>query len=103
MHYGDFKQLEHNKLVLIVYKHGTSKPNKFEYEISSISECKLFPPYLIAKILNKPNKFFKNRNELVIVEEQFNLIEIQDTNSMISGCKLISICVVPYDITLKIH
>ncbi len=30
MHYGDKEQLDENKLVVVVYKHGTNKKDKFD-------------------------------------------------------------------------
>ncbi len=79
MHYGDKEQLDENKLVVIVYKHGTNKKDKFDYELSSIQKCQYFPKALLKKILNKSNKTFKKvlKEEK---EEEWYEIEIKSTD-----------------------
>ena len=65
MHYGDKEQIENNVLVLVVYKHSTSRKNSFEYELSAIHDCKMFPVRLLNKILSEPKKclgkYFKDK------------------------------------------
>lgn len=57
MHYGDEKQLKESELIVVVYKHGTEEEDAFDYEIASIQSCKYFPPNLLRKILDSPEKY----------------------------------------------
>ena len=58
MHYGNRKQILKNELVVIIYKHGTPRKNIFDHQITSIQSCKYFPPVLLKKLLENPNKYF---------------------------------------------
>ncbi len=58
MHYGDKIQLKKEQLKLVVYKHGTENPKKFEYRIISIQNCKYFPIRCLNKILQNTNRYF---------------------------------------------
>lgn len=60
MHYGDKKQLKVEQLVIVVYKHGTEKPNKFDYAVTSIQICKYITQNALRIVLDNPNKLFKN-------------------------------------------
>ena len=75
MHYNDKEAIEKSKLVIVVYKHGTSKKNKFDYQISSIKRCEYINPFRLLRIFRKTNKYFKDvlKNE---IEEHYYEIEI---------------------------
>lgn len=57
MHYGDKEQVDNNELVIVAYKHSTSKNGVFDYMVTSIQKCQYFPPMLLTKILKNPNKY----------------------------------------------
>ncbi len=67
MHYGDPDQIKANKLVIIVYKHGTPRRNVYDYVVTSIHECKYFAPYIVKLLVENPNKYlgkyFKNKKK----------------------------------------
>jgi len=73
MHYGDEEQLAKNELIIIIYKHGTGKVNKFDYAISSIKKCEYFNPFLLSRMIRNPNKYFRNALKHQIEERWYEL------------------------------
>ena len=75
MHYNDKEAIENCKLVIVVYKHGTSKEDKYDYQITSIKKCEYINPFLLLRLFKKTNKYFKDvlKNEMV---EHYYEIEI---------------------------
>ena len=75
MHYEDLEAIENGKLVIVIYKHGTSKKDKYDYQISSIKRCEYVNPFLLFQLFKKTNKYFKDvlKNETV---EHYYEIEI---------------------------
>lgn len=75
MHYDNPESIEKSKLVLVVYKHGTSKVNKFDYQITSIKRCEYINPFLLLRLFRKTNKYFRDILKKEI-EEHYYEIEI---------------------------
>jgi hypothetical protein len=67
VHYGDKEQIKHNKLTIVIYKHGTPRKNVFDYDLTSIQECKYFPKLLLKDMLGNTkkifSKYFKDKKE----------------------------------------
>lgn len=67
MHYFDVMHSQTNTLVLVFYIHDVLDPRKkkkvktgkVDPRITSIQECKYFPPKTLLKILKKPKKLYK--------------------------------------------
>jgi hypothetical protein len=78
MHYYDNEHIEENTLTLVIYIHDVCVIKKgvindmreTDIVVSSIHECKYFPPHLLYRILNKPNKFFKKIPEINFLDSE---------------------------------
>ncbi len=89
MHYQDEKYFKNNKLVLVVYKHGTPGKVRYNkndlltersvtYDVTSIQKCKLFSPRFLSKIVNNTYEYF-NEHLSRFPFEQWYEIEVRQT------------------------
>lgn len=93
MHYNDKESIEKSKLVIVVYKHGTSKQDKYDYQITSIKQCEYINPFLLLRLFKKTNKYFKDILKDEKVEHWYEIsIKVLDgyTNFSINYVKDVS-------------
>ena len=91
MHYGDDRQLENSKLIIIVYKHeimgrelkrnvnGVVSKRCVHYEISSVQEMRYINPRVVTKLLADPYKYLSKMLDK-LPNEEWILVEIGDKN-----------------------
>ncbi len=90
MHTNDEKYLENNKIVLVVYKHGTPGKIKYsengllakrsvDYQVTSIQKCKLFSPNGLLFIMKNTFHYFNEHLSRFPFEKYYEL-EIRQTS-----------------------
>jgi hypothetical protein len=82
MHYDNPIVVKLNSLTLGVYLHGVLGSEKTELVINSIIDAKYFNPFILYKILQNPNKYFKRfkLNNILKTETWYILIFQTDEN-----------------------
>ncbi len=98
-YYEDERLIDESILRIVIYKHIVGETKTFEIEVTSVQECKYFPPYELCEILKTPNVLDNDK----IKSERWTLLTIRCTQSTWKINMIEDVSLKTKDPFLKLH